>query len=38
VYAALAEYLTKDTHEVPDFAQPLRIHQLITDIEAAARR
>ncbi|WP_031160850.1 hypothetical protein [Streptomyces durhamensis] len=38
VYAALAEDLAKDTHEVPDFAHALRLHRLIADIEAAARR
>jgi predicted dehydrogenase len=38
VYAALAEDLTKDTHKVPDFTHALRIHQLVTDIEAAAHR
>ena len=37
VYAALAEDLTKGTHEVPDFTHALRMHRLITDIEAAAR-
>jgi len=38
VYAALAEDLTKDTHEVPDFTHALRMHRLIADIEAAATR
>jgi predicted dehydrogenase len=38
LYAALAEDLTKDAHEVPDFSHALRIHRLISDIEAAARR
>ncbi|MGV4989002.1 hypothetical protein ACVB8X_41540 [Streptomyces sp. NRAIS4] len=38
LYAALAEDLAKDTHEVPDFAHALRLHRLIADVENAARR
>ncbi|MDH6215039.1 hypothetical protein [Streptomyces pseudovenezuelae] len=38
VYAALAEDLANGTHEVPDFTHARRMHQLIADIEAAARR
>jgi predicted dehydrogenase len=38
VYAALAEDLAKDTRQVPDFTHAVRIHRLISEIEAAARR
>ncbi|MGW3511648.1 hypothetical protein [Streptomyces sp. NPDC000994] len=41
LYAALAEDMAKDTHEVPDFAHASRIHWLIAwliaGIEAAVR-
>ncbi|MEU7305180.1 Gfo/Idh/MocA family oxidoreductase [Streptomyces sp. NPDC007206] len=37
VYAAFAKDLAKGTHEVPDFTHALRIHQLLADIETAAR-
>ncbi|KUL55558.1 oxidoreductase [Streptomyces sp. NRRL F-4489] len=38
VYAAFADDLAQGTHEVPDFAHALRLHRLLADIEAAARR
>ncbi|MEW2161337.1 Gfo/Idh/MocA family oxidoreductase [Streptomyces sp. NPDC007189] len=37
VYAAFAKDLAEGTHEVPDFTHALRIHQLLADIETAAR-
>ncbi|MEU2718388.1 Gfo/Idh/MocA family oxidoreductase [Streptomyces sp. NPDC007205] len=38
VYTAFAKDLAEGTQEVPDFAHALRIHRLIADVEAAARR
>ena len=38
LYAALADDIAKNTHEVPDFAHAVAIQTMITNIEAAARR
>lgn len=38
LYTALAEDLARDTHEVPDFARAVAIHDLLADIETAAHR
>ena len=37
LYTALADDLTQDTHQVPDFAHAVTIHGLLADIQTASR-